>query len=155
MVICLYLLWHVQEHKNCFYHGTVVEFPGWTVAMSTCAGLRWGRPIEVWKFNNYGVYITSLYKYYLSRVPNDVILNWSIYICWYCEYLIWLHSITRSVFVYCHILIIMFGFVLYMQRNFWLPWRYRYIIPHWASWEVQWWGETKILIFTYLCQINL
>ena len=30
----------LQDQKNCFYHGTVIGFADWTVAVSTCAGLR-------------------------------------------------------------------------------------------------------------------
>jgi hypothetical protein len=28
-------------HRNCFYHGEVVEEPGWTAVLSTCLGLRY------------------------------------------------------------------------------------------------------------------
>ena len=38
--VCRYVCLLLQGQKNCFYHGTVVGYADWTVAMSTCAGLR-------------------------------------------------------------------------------------------------------------------
>ena len=30
----------MQDQINCFYHGKVLEYPEWKVAMDSCQGLR-------------------------------------------------------------------------------------------------------------------